>query len=248
MVITESLSSYPSNTDKQDKTPRSSETHKIKIINRQNNIINGTLLIATEQGTNPIRLHGENIIRDLCFSNNDAFIRDLERSVYNWTVRKITGTKCTTPIPPIPPPPSKTPQLSVDGGGERTGSPGFCADYRHFKWIYKHKIISVAFNIRRYIHLWMMLTMQTIKPSQIAFLRPETIDKDLWSPFIEKSLTRGFIEDEATAIAKSEEGLYTCPKCRSKFTKLLYQMQTRSADEPMTCYHLCGKCGKRWKS
>lgn len=220
-----------------DKPHRRPETHNI--INRQSNIIiNGNLLIATKQGTNPLRSHGENVIRELCFSNGDAFIRDLERSVYNWTVRKITGMMknyTTTP---------SSPQMSVNGGGTY----GFCADYRHFKWIYKHKLISVAFNIRRYIHLWMMLTTQTIKPSQIAFLRPETIDRDLWSPFIEKSLTRGIIEDEATAIAKSEEGLYTCPKCRSKYTKLLYQMQTRSADEPMTCYHLCGKCGKRWKS
>ena len=129
-----------------DKPHRRPETHNI--INRQSNIIiNGNLLIATKQGTNPLRSHGENVIRELCFSNGDAFIRDLERSVYNWTVRKITGMMknyTTTP---------SSPQMSVNGGGTY----GFCADYRHFKWIYKHKLISVAFNIRRYIHLWMML-------------------------------------------------------------------------------------------
>jgi DNA-directed RNA polymerase subunit M/transcription elongation factor TFIIS len=41
------------------------------------------------------------------------------------------------------------------------------------------------------------------------------------------------------------EGILTCPKCKSKKTSY-YQMQTRSADEPMTTYAQC-QCGHRWK-
>ena len=43
-----------------------------------------------------------------------------------------------------------------------------------------------------------------------------------------------------------EEGLFTCGKCKSKRTTY-YQLQTRSADEPMTTFVTCKDCSKRWK-
>jgi len=42
------------------------------------------------------------------------------------------------------------------------------------------------------------------------------------------------------------EGLFTCHKCKSTNVHY-YQMQTRSADEPMTVFCNCRKCGKRWR-
>ena len=40
---------------------------------------------------------------------------------------------------------------------------------------------------------------------------------------------------------------FTCRKCKSK--KCTYmQIQTRSADEPMTLYVTCIECGNRWKT
>jgi transcription elongation factor S-II len=41
-------------------------------------------------------------------------------------------------------------------------------------------------------------------------------------------------------------GGFRCSKCGSEKTTH-YQMQTRSADEPMTVFICCLKCGKRWK-
>jgi len=50
--------------------------------------------------------------------------------------------------------------------------------------------------------------------------------------------------------AQSEEedyvGTFKCGKCKSMKTTY-YQMQTRSADEPMTTYVTCENCGNRWK-
>jgi len=43
-----------------------------------------------------------------------------------------------------------------------------------------------------------------------------------------------------------EDGMFTCGKCKSKKTTY-YQMQTRSADEPMTTFVTCMNCNKRWK-
>ena len=41
---------------------------------------------------------------------------------------------------------------------------------------------------------------------------------------------------------------FECPnrKCR-EYKATYYQMQTRSADEPMTTFLTCLKCNKKWK-
>ncbi|KAJ7304248.1 hypothetical protein JRQ81_011787 [Phrynocephalus forsythii] len=41
--------------------------------------------------------------------------------------------------------------------------------------------------------------------------------------------------------------LFQCGKCKKK-NCTYNQVQTRSADEPMTTFVLCNECGNRWKS
>jgi transcription elongation factor S-II len=47
---------------------------------------------------------------------------------------------------------------------------------------------------------------------------------------------------------KAQQGvnLFKCPRCR-KSNATYYQMQTRSADEPMTVFITCIECGCQWK-
>lgn len=42
------------------------------------------------------------------------------------------------------------------------------------------------------------------------------------------------------------DSMYSCSKCKSKKTTY-YQVQTRSADEPMTIFITCTKCDHKWK-
>jgi DNA-directed RNA polymerase subunit M/transcription elongation factor TFIIS len=50
---------------------------------------------------------------------------------------------------------------------------------------------------------------------------------------------------EQTVRAERTSGFLTCKSCRS--TKVdVDQVQTRSADEPMTLFALCQDCGSRW--
>ncbi|XP_030939684.1 transcription elongation factor TFIIS-like [Quercus lobata] len=45
---------------------------------------------------------------------------------------------------------------------------------------------------------------------------------------------------------KATTDMFQCSRCRERKCTY-YQMQTRSADEPMTTYVTCVKCNKRWK-
>jgi DNA-directed RNA polymerase subunit M/transcription elongation factor TFIIS len=52
--------------------------------------------------------------------------------------------------------------------------------------------------------------------------------------------------EKAKAADENYNGLFKCRKCKSVKTAY-YQMQTRSADEPMTTYVTCRNCGLKWK-
>ncbi|KAG0208911.1 RNA polymerase II elongation factor [Mortierella sp. GBA30] len=45
---------------------------------------------------------------------------------------------------------------------------------------------------------------------------------------------------------QAETDMFKCGKCKGRKTRY-YQMQTRSADEPMTTFVTCINCGNRWK-
>lgn len=55
-------------------------------------------------------------------------------------------------------------------------------------------------------------------------------------------------EDERLASLglQAEKGMFPCGKCKSDRVSHT-QMQTRSADEPMTLFLKCKDCGNRWK-
>ncbi len=48
------------------------------------------------------------------------------------------------------------------------------------------------------------------------------------------------------AKAKKIKSIYTCGKCSSNAV-LMFQQQTRSADEPMTQFFTCCDCNNRWQ-
>ena len=51
---------------------------------------------------------------------------------------------------------------------------------------------------------------------------------------------------EVFSIVQATTDQFQCGKCRQRKTQY-YQMQTRSADEPMTTFVTCVNCGNRWK-
>ena len=55
-----------------------------------------------------------------------------------------------------------------------------------------------------------------------------------------------FLRSKAGELPEDYEGLNKCGKCRSMRTTY-YQLQTRSADEPMTTFCRCHNCNNHWK-
>jgi len=120
-------------------------------------------------------------------------------------------------------------------------------DNYRFSDIYKQKFLQIQHNLRNSPVLKSWLIEKKIKTVDVIDMRPE----DLWpdGPYakkmeerIIKDLRKAYLAQEV----KNQEGFFTCARCKSKKTSY-YQLQTRSADEPMTTFVTCLNCDKNWK-
>ena len=80
-----------------------------------------------------------------------------------------------------------------------------------------------------------------INPYEIATFSREHFFPELWEKLKKISLDKITIKKEEIS-----DGIFVCNKCKSKKTTY-YQMQTRSADEPMTTFVTCANCNLKWK-
>jgi len=114
-----------------------------------------------------------------------------------------------------------------------------------FVVLYNSYLRSIVSNIKRdtLIHLFVDPSFDpaTIETESIA-----QFNAGKWVPIIVQTTMKADGMYEMNAEASSDD--FTCrkPKCRSKRCSH-YQMQTRSADEPMTIYVTCLDCGSRYK-
>jgi len=84
-----------------------------------------------------------------------------------------------------------------------------------------------------------------IKASDVAFMTHQDLKPEKWASLIEAKSKREKNKFENVMAAATNS--YTCRKCKGNdFT--YYLQQVRSADEPMTCYLTCLKCGFRFKT
>jgi DNA-directed RNA polymerase subunit M/transcription elongation factor TFIIS len=78
-------------------------------------------------------------------------------------------------------------------------------------------------------------------------MKPEELWPDgPWAKTQYKLKEKELIIEANKAKEEDYDGMFKCRKCKSKKTTY-YQMQTRSADEPMTTYVTCTACGLKWK-
>lgn len=113
---------------------------------------------------------------------------------------------------------------------------------------YKDRIRSRVFNLKdkKNPDLKAKVIRGDISPETLATMTPEQMASSELKELRQK-LTKEAINDAQMAVVEgTKTDLITCGKCK-KSNCTYSQMQTRSADEPMTTFVFCNECGNRWK-
>jgi transcription elongation factor S-II len=169
------------------------------------------------------RTHVTEKISELVGEDNINLSKNIEKSIFNWTIKKCN-------------------EMNEVPAWENVA----------FTRNYKQKYMSIIFNLREpRSQLIERLKTGEVKTRDIANLKPEVLwpagphavaikEKEY------KDMVKEMVKDRNNGIENDIRGIFQCGKCRSWKTTY-YQMQTRSADEPMTTFVSCVNCGKRWK-
>lgn len=166
-----------------------------------------------------MRAHIVKRIAEFVGPDHESVCKNIEKSIFNASVRR-----------------SK--ELSIVPSWEN----------RSFVHLYKQKAVGIIFNMREpRSFLVDRIKNGKVKTKDVGFLGPE----QLWpnGPYdiaMKEAKIRDMKKQDNKGELKDFVGMFTCGKCRSKKTTY-YQMQTRSADEPMTTFVTCINCGAKWK-
>jgi len=79
---------------------------------------------------------------------------------------------------------------------------------------------------------------------QVPFMSARELYPEHWQSLADEHMKRETLMLEGP----QEEGssMFTCNRCKKSKTRY-WEMQTRSADEPMTIFIRCLNCGKEWR-
>jgi len=117
-------------------------------------------------------------------------------------------------------------------------------DNPFFCQLYIDKFRTIYTNIKAHPNIIELIAQGNIKPHDIAFMSHQEMAPDMWKELLEAKMKRDNTKYEENLAAATED--FKCFKCK-KNKCTYYQLQTRSADEPMTTFVTCLNCGNRWK-
>lgn len=113
---------------------------------------------------------------------------------------------------------------------------------------YKAAVRSRVFNLRdkKNVALRENVLTGVVKPERFATMTSEDMASNEMRSMREK-FTKDAINEHQMAVQEgTPSDMFKCGKCGKK-NCTYNQMQTRSADEPMTTFVFCRECGNRWK-
>jgi transcription elongation factor S-II len=117
-------------------------------------------------------------------------------------------------------------------------------DNPFFVQIYLDRLRSIYLNIKQSPEFKARLLSKEIKAHEVGGLTHQDMAPAKWQRLIDDKKVRD--ENKYAPKLEASTDNFTCRKCKSKKCSY-YQLQTRSADEPMTTFVTCIECGSRWK-
>lgn len=113
----------------------------------------------------------------------------------------------------------------------------------YFVLVYLNKFKIIFHNIQNE-KILERLNKKMFDPRKIAFMKHTDLLPEKWEVRLQEKRVR--LENKFFPKIEASTDNFTCGKCKSKACTY-YQLQTRSADEPMTTFVTCTFCGNRWK-
>jgi transcription elongation factor S-II len=151
---------------------------------------------------------------------SEAMLQDIEKGIYNWCIDYATSKSIV----------------------KNWSNPVFAQ-------LYGDKFRSVMANIdpNSYVgnkNLLQRLHDKQIQPHHLAFMERQQIFPEIWQSIIDEKTKRDAHIGESSIAAMTDQ--YKCGRCKKREC-VYYEIQTRSADEPMDLRITCLNCGNRWR-
>jgi transcription elongation factor S-II len=114
---------------------------------------------------------------------------------------------------------------------------------KYFLQLYKNRLRSIYLNLKNATFV-MKIKKKEITTKQLEKMSHQEICPEKWNKLIDAKIKRDINMTSVNMEAATDE--FKCYKCKKKKCTY-YQLQTRSADEPITTFVTCLVCGNRWK-
>lgn len=113
---------------------------------------------------------------------------------------------------------------------------------------YRNRIRNYTMNIKNKKNPGLRNDLLTQKLKALAFINmsPNEIASDSLKKEMDEIKKKNLFDAQGATEKRAVTDRFTCGKCKEKKVSY-YQLQTRSADEPLTTFCTCEACGNRWK-
>jgi transcription elongation factor S-II len=154
------------------------------------------------------------------FIKNKKIAINIEKGIYNYTIRKAKSKDVVRKW-----------------------------ENKYFLQIYNDRFKSIYFNLNPKISTCNKDLVEKIKTKKITsrkltYMTHQEMNKKKWDKLIQEKIKRDKNLTNDSLCASTDE--FKCYKCKQRKCTY-YQLQTRSADEPMTTFITCLNCGNKWK-
>lgn len=113
---------------------------------------------------------------------------------------------------------------------------------------YRQKTRSLVMNLRnkKNPELRSSILNGDLKPAKLVTMSSKELAPETLKQEMETLHQKNLFDAQGAVQKRAVTDRFTCGKCKKKEVSY-YQMQTRSADEPLTTFCTCESCGNRWK-